>query len=66
MGHLNFPDQKVNLYEGTMKSSGIGQKSKEIKLLLEILNLAEGKLDILDICLKKDYKLIDYIDLYKD
>lgn len=56
---------KVNLYESTMKSSGIGQKSKEIKLLLEILNLAEGKLDILDICLKKDYKLIDYIHLYK-
>ena len=33
--------------------------------MLEIFNLAEGKIDLLEICHLKGYKFLDYIDLYK-
>ena len=33
--------------------------------MLEILNLSDGKLDLLDICNIKGFKLINYIDLYE-
>tara|TARA_B100000795_G_scaffold258415_1_gene232470 strand:+ start:761 stop:2083 length:1323 start_codon:yes stop_codon:yes gene_type:complete len=55
---------KVDLYPQIMKSSG-PKKSEEVKLLLEILNLADGKEDLLDICEKKGYELIKFLDLYK-
>ena len=41
------------------------KKSDEIKLLLEILNLAEGKLDLIDICERRNLKLINFLDLFK-
>ena len=41
------------------------KKSDETKLMLEILNLAEGKLDLLEICERKNYKFIDFLNLYK-
>ena len=55
---------KIKLYPKVMKSEGT-KKNDEVKLLLEILNLAEGKEDLLDICEKKGYELIKYLDLYK-
>lgn len=55
---------KVNIYPDVMLS-GNGNKNDETKLLLEILNLAEGKLDLIDICEKKNYKLINFLELYK-
>ena len=55
---------KINLYPDLMISKG-PKKSDEIRLLLEILNLAEGKLDLIDICEKKNFKLINFFNLYK-
>ena len=55
---------KINLYPNLMISKG-PKKSDEIRLLLEILNLAEGKLDLIDICEKKNFKLINFLNLYK-
>lgn len=55
---------KIKLYPKVMKSEGT-KKNDEVKLLLEILNLAEGEEDLLDICEKKGYELIKYLDLYK-
>ncbi len=54
---------KIKLYPSLMKPSD--RKSDEIKLLLEILNLAEGKLDLIDICEKRNLKLINFLDLFK-
>ncbi len=54
---------KVKLYPSLMKPSS--KKSDEIKLLLEILNLAEGKLDLIDICERRNLKLINFLDLFK-
>ena len=39
-------------------------RNKWIFLMLEILNLADGNLDLIDICNKKKCKLIDYLDLF--
>ena len=44
----------------------IKQKNDYTRTLLEILNLADGKLDLLSIANLKNFKLIDYIDLIKD
>ena len=44
----------------------VKQKNDYTRTLLEILNLADGKLDLLSIANLKNFKLIDYIDLIKD
>ena len=40
-------------------------RKEYVLLMLEILNLSDGKLDLLDICNIKGFKLINYIDLYE-
>ena len=40
-------------------------KSKETRFILEIINNAEGKKDLLTICNEKGFKLIEYIDTIK-
>ena len=40
-------------------------KDKWVHLMLEILNLSDGNLDLIDICNKKGYRLIDYLDLFE-
>ena len=36
------------------------------KIMLEILNLADGKIDMIDIANKKNFKLIDHLNLIND
>ena len=44
----------------------IKQKNDHTRVLLEILNLADGNLDLLSIANLKILKIIDYINLVKD
>ena len=55
----------IKLY-GEIMNFRIKQKNDYTRTLLEILNLADGKLDLLSIANLKNFKLIDYIDLIKD
>jgi aminopeptidase-like protein len=41
-------------------------KTRATRLVLEILNLSEGKIDLLEICNTKKFKLIDYLDIYSN
>ena len=40
----------------------IKKKQEKTRVTLEILNLAEGTLDLLDIANKKKFKLVDHLD----
>ena len=40
-------------------------RSQKNFLVLQILNLADGKKSLLDICNEKNYKLIDFLDVFK-
>ena len=44
----------------------ISEKRDRTKVLLEILNLADGSLDLISMANKKGFKLIDYLDLIDD
>ena len=63
-GTPQLSKSKIDLYPEIMLSKK-RKKSDETKLMLEILNLAEGKLDLLEICERKNYKFIDFLNLYK-
>ena len=39
-------------------------KNKDVQLMMEMLNLSDGKRDLLDICNEKKFKLIDHLNLY--
>jgi len=54
---------KIDLYPKQMDHQR-NPKNSDVKLMMEILNLSDGKKDILDICNEKKYKLIDHINLY--
>ena len=41
------------------------KRSDKNFLTLQILNLASGKKSLLKICNEKNYKLIDYLDVYE-
>ena len=41
------------------------KRSDKNFLTLQILNLASGKNSLLKICNEKNYKLIDYLDVYE-
>ena len=56
---------KINLYPNIMNFN-INPKQKITRFILEVLNLSEGKLNLLDICNKKNFKLIDYLDTISD
>tara|TARA_Y100000816_G_scaffold289820_1_gene277076 strand:- start:1059 stop:2384 length:1326 start_codon:yes stop_codon:yes gene_type:complete len=63
-GTPQLSKSKIDLYPKMMNF--IDKPRKEyVLLMLEILNLSDGKLDLLDICNIKGFKLINYIDLYE-
>jgi len=64
-GTPQLSKSKINLYPREMNFKQ-KPKNNRIKLMLEILNLADGKISLLDICNNKKFKLIDYLDLYDD
>jgi aminopeptidase-like protein len=49
----------IKLY-GEMMNFRIKEKNEKTRVLLEILNLADGKLDLLSIANKRNFKLIDH------
>lgn len=55
----------INLYKKIMDFR-ISEKRDRTKVLLEILNLADGSLDLISMANKKGFKLIDYLDLIDD
>lgn len=54
-----------NLYPQMMRNNFYNNyyKSKDLGFLLETLNLADGKLSILEICQSKSFKFIDHLDI---
>ena len=42
------------------------KKEKKTRVLLEILNLAEGNIDLLEMAKLKNFKLIDHLSLIQD
>ena len=44
----------------------VKNKKEKTRITLEILNLAEGNLDLLEIANKKNFKLIDHLDRIND
>ena len=63
-GTPQLSKSKIDLYPKIMNFVREPRKNY-IPLMLEIFNLAEGKIDLLEICNLKGYKFLDYIDLYK-
>jgi len=55
----------IKLY-GDLMNFKIKKKSERIRALLEILNLSEGKLDLLEIANLKKFRIIDHLDLIDD
>ena len=55
----------IKLY-GDIMNFRIDEKNDRIKVMLEILNLSDGKLDLLAMANKKKFKLIDHIDCIND
>ncbi len=55
----------IKLYRDLMNFN-IKKKSERIRVLLEILNLSEGKLDLLEIADLKKFRIIDHLDLIDD
>ena len=49
-----------DLYPEIMNFTDLKSKKESVRFILEILNLAEGNLDLLQICEKKNFKLIEY------
>ena len=56
---------KIPLYRSTSNWK-VKKLEDRIRIMLQILNLADGKLDMIDIANKKKFKLIDYLDLIND
>ena len=54
----------INLYSNIMNFNIIA-KSEETRVLLEILNLADGSKDLINIANEKNFSLIKHIDLIK-
>ena len=44
----------------------INEKNDRTKVMLEILNLSDGKLDLLSMANGKKFKLIDHLDCIND
>ncbi len=63
-GTPQLSKSKIELYPRMMNF--VDKPRKEyVLLMLEILNLSDGKFDLLEICNNKGYKLINYLDLFK-
>ena len=52
-----------DLYPEIMNFADLKSKKDSARFILEILNLAEGNLDLLQICEKKNFKLIEYFPI---
>lgn len=57
--------KNFNLYPNMMNFQAIKRSDKNF-LTLQILNLACGKKSLLKICNEKNYKLIDYLDVFEE
>jgi len=62
-GTPQLSKSKIDLYPKIMDSE-VRYKKKWVKFMLEILNLADGKMDLIDICNKNKVKLTDYLILF--
>ena len=64
-GTPQLSKSKINLYPKIM-NFGSASKSNRIKIMLEILNRADGSMDLIDIFNKNKLRLIDHLDLIDD
>lgn len=64
-GTPQLSKSKIDLYPKIM-TFGTKPKSNRIKIMLEILNRADGSMDLIEIFEKNNLRLIDHIDLIKD
>lgn len=64
-GTPQLSKSKINLYPELMNFA-VKPKKIVTRFILEILNLSLGKLSLLEICNKKNFKLIDYLDTISD
>ena len=55
----------IKLY-GDIMNFRINEKNDRTKVMLEILNLSDGKLDLLSMANRKKFKLIDHLDCIND
>ncbi len=60
-GSPQLSKSKIPLYSNLMNYKN-KPKSQETRFILEIINNAEGKKDLLTICNEKKFRLIDYIE----
>ena len=63
-GTPQLSKSKINLYPSIMNNINFPPTTNR-SFLLQVLNLAEGKKDLLDICLEKKFKLVDHIEIIK-
>ena len=55
-----------NLYPNTMRFNSFNNQNENEKFLLETLNLSDGNMNFLEICQKKNFKFIDYLQIVKN
>ena len=55
-----------NLYPNTMRFNSFNNQNENRKFLLETLNLSDGNMNFLEICQKKNFKFIDYLQIVKN
>ena len=64
-GTPQLSKSSVKLY-GEIMNFRISEKREKTRVLLEILNLAEGKIDLLEMAKLKNFKLIEHLSLIQD
>ncbi len=64
-GTPQLSKSSVKLY-GEIMNFRISEKREKTRVLLEILNLAEGNIDLLEMAKLKNFKLIDHLSLIQD
>ena len=63
-GTPQLSKSKIDLYPKMMNFVD-KPRANWVHLMLEILNRSDGNLDLIDICNRKNYKLINYLELIK-
>jgi Uncharacterized protein conserved in bacteria with an aminopeptidase-like domain len=64
-GTPQLSKSRIKLY-GDVMNFRINQKQEKTRVMLEILNLADGKIDLLKIAELKKFKLIEHLDTIRD
>ena len=64
-GTPQLSKSKINLYKDIMDFGSKG-KGERISTILQILNLADGKLNLLEIANAKNFKLINHVTTIND